>query len=43
METDDGRPMWAYEKAIMRLVLDSRAEGMASVCDWYEEGTNIED
>ena len=36
METDDGKRMWSYEKAILRLILEARAEGMASVCDWYE-------
>lgn len=37
METDDGKPMWAYERAIMRLILEARAEGMSTVCDWYED------
>lgn len=37
METDDGKRMWSYEKAIIRLILEARGEGMASVCDWYED------
>ena len=39
LETDDGKPMGIYEKLIMRLILDSRAGGMATACDWYEDGS----
>ena len=40
METDDGKPMWSYERKIMRLILEARAEGMSAVCDWYEDTPN---